>query len=192
MKKRDERWVGRAIVLLTLAVAWSFGCGGKTEGTTEGAKGLVQEMSSMLNKGDEGGHGGDIHVPGKGKGEKVAESAGGGEGRLNRPLIYTRTYYSYRVSKKHDPFQPLIAEGEEGGGISLSTLVLTGILWNNQQSVAVMEDSRGMGYPLRVGDSIAGAKLVAIRRDAVVFRVRQYGEIHSVVKELVVEKEKPL
>jgi hypothetical protein len=76
--------------------------------------------------------------------------------------------------------------------MTLSSLILTGILWNEQQSMIIMEDRRGMGYPMRVGDRLAGARLVAIREDAAVFRVVEFGEIHSVVKELFMAEERPI
>jgi hypothetical protein len=111
----------------------------------------------------------------------------------DRPeLVYTRRYYAYRPARKGDPFEPLLTEGGEVEGLSLGALTLTGILWDEEESMIVLEDSRGRGYPLRIGDSLAGARLVAIRKDAAVFRVLEYGEVHSVVKELFVAEERPI
>ncbi len=107
-------------------------------------------------------------------------------------LIYTREYYSYMTRKTKDPFQPLLQEGGEMEGLTLNALTLTGILWDKESSMAVMEDSRGRGYMMKVGDKIAGANLVAIRRDAAVFRVVEFGVIHNVVKELFVKEELPI
>jgi hypothetical protein len=58
--------------------------------------------------------------------------------------------------------------------------------------MAVMEDNRGRGYMMKVGDKIAGANLVAIRKDAAVFRVVEFGVVHNVVKELFVKEELPI
>jgi hypothetical protein len=130
------------------------------------------------------------------EGVQPSSTAGQGAGRdleksESPSLIYTRKYYNYRTTKSQDPFQPLLREGERMEGLSLNTLILTGIMWDNQNSMVVMEDSRGKGYSMRVGDRLAGAKLVAIRKDAAVFRVVEFGEVHSVVKELFV-KERPI
>jgi len=124
--------------------------------------------------------------------EEGARLAQGVDRPRTPSLIYTRSYYVYTVRDSHDPFEPLLIEGGTGEGLTLSALILTGILWDDRESMIVLEDNRGIGYPMRVGDRLAGAQLVAIREDAAVFQVVEFGEVHSVVKELIVEEESPL
>jgi len=107
-------------------------------------------------------------------------------------LIYTREYYTYRVRKKKDPFLPLLTEGGQLEGLTLNEMTLTGILWGEDRSLVVMEDSKGRGYMMQVGDKIAGAKLVAIREDAAVFRVVEFGVVHNIEKKLFIQEEKPI
>jgi hypothetical protein len=114
------------------------------------------------------------------------------EGGISEADTKDIKFRAYRIRKERDPFQPLLTEGGEMLGLTLSAMILTGILWDDQQSLAVMEDNRGRGYLLRVGDEIAGARLVAIRKDAAVFRVVEFGVVHSVEKELFIEEERPI
>jgi hypothetical protein len=107
-------------------------------------------------------------------------------------LVYTRDYYSYNVRKKRDPFLPLLTRGGQLKGLTLNELSLTGILWGEDRTIAVMENSQGRGFLLQVGDTVAGARLVAIREDAAVFRVVEFGVIHNIEKKLFIEEEKPL
>ncbi len=190
IRKRTRASSHARLALSLLLAVWiiTLGCSGDGAGVGGDDS---QGKSAGQVAGDTGKRGtGDVSASGAGvAGDEPGEP--GADEPEAPSLVYTRTYYSYRVARSQDPFQPLLREGEKMDGLSLHTLILTGILWDDEQSMVVLEDSRGMGYSLRVGDRLAGAKLVAIREDAAVFRVVEFGEVHSVVKELFV-KEKPI
>ncbi len=97
--------------------------------------------------------------------------------------------FRYMAKGRRDPFVPLLNKHPDTGALSLAQLELTGILWNRDESLAVLEDKTGKGYPLRVGDHIGNATLTSIKDGAVVFRVVIYGEVHYHTLKLVTEEE---
>ena len=96
------------------------------------------------------------------------------------PIIsvpYTRPFH-YQARARRDPFIPLVSEGVDSDIPSIASLTLTGVIWNHYESLAILEDQRGLGYPLRVGDRIGNATLVGIKTDAAIFRVVLFGVVH--------------
>jgi len=92
-------------------------------------------------------------------------------------LPYTRPF-RYQARGRRDPFIPLVSKGTDGDIPSIASLTLTGVIWNRNESLAVLEDKKGLGYPMRVGDRIGNATLVGIKNDAAIFRVVLFGEVH--------------
>ena len=179
------------------------GCGAGDDASTETGRRLevlARESAALAGRTAPPAERAAADRPGTGAGESAAGDPAGGSAdpaavlsEEHRPeLAYTRRYYAYRSAKHRDPFEPLLTEGGEVDGITLSALTLTGILWDAEESLIVLEDSRGRGYPLRVGDRLAGARLVAVRKDAAVFRVVEFGESRSIVKELFTAEETPI
>jgi len=184
----------RSLIAVLLVTALT-GCSGDDAGRPGDADkprgGLLEEVVSSIGEQGEGkGEAEETTV------ERVSEKNDGAESEDSvsetPSLIYTRKYFDYRVRKSADPFQPLLSEGQQLEGLSLNTLMLTGIMWEDRLGMVVMEDNKGRGYPLRVGDKLAGARLVAIREDAAVFRVVEFGVVHNVVKELFLRGERPI
>jgi hypothetical protein len=97
--------------------------------------------------------------------------------------------FHYNSGGKRDPFVPLITKNSDDRAPSIASLTLTGIIWNRNESLAVLEDTKGMGYPMRVGDRLGNATLVGIRDDAVIFRVVLYGVVHMHTLKLQSEEE---
>jgi hypothetical protein len=96
--------------------------------------------------------------------------------------------YIYDPKGRRDPFVPLITKGEDNIP-SLSSLILTGLIWNHKDKLAILEDPTGKGYPMRIGDSLGSATLVDIRSESVVFRVVYYGEVHMHTLKLIRKEE---
>ncbi|MBI2104227.1 MAG: hypothetical protein HYT90_01425 [Candidatus Omnitrophica bacterium] len=77
--------------------------------------------------------------------------------------------FRYDSGGRRDPFVPLFREGRlvgttEGVQVDAETPALYGILWDPQgDSIALINDAE-----VRVGDTIAGFRVKAIQRDAVV------------------------
>jgi len=184
------------LISILLAVGLT-GCAGKGAEKPDGGEtgaphgGLLEEVvSSISGSGDERGQDRQASVE---RSVERIDREDTEEVTVDAPsLIYTRRYYDYRVRNGKDPFHPLLSEGQQLEGLSLNALMLTGIMWDDSVGMVVMEDSKGRGYPLHVGDKLAGARLVAIREDAAVFRVVEFGMVHNVVKELFLEEERPI
>jgi len=197
MRKTAKSWgtIWLASILIT-----SVGLAGYTEkkdnqtGIADDLQGsFFQEIIAWFSGSGDGRGEEEIGLASAAAKEEESDRLTPEEGEQQSPsLIYTREYYSYRVRKNRDPFQPLLTEGGQMEGLTLNALTLTGILWDSQNSMAVMEDARGRGYMMKVGDKIAGARLVAIRKDAAVFRVVEFGVVHNIVKELFVKKDLPI
>jgi hypothetical protein len=194
METMGRRAVGLFIGMLLASVCLS-GCSGKAEETPAVARPAQEPPGQGIPA--SGTAPGDVvkrTAPrgGTATGQVPEKPTDNSDEESASSLVYTREYYSYRTRRGEDPFVPLLTEEGELKGLTLSMLSLTGVLWNDQQSLAVMEDSHGRGYLLKVGDQIAGARLVAIRKDAAVFRVVEFGVVHNIEKDLFVEEERPL
>lgn len=96
--------------------------------------------------------------------------------------------FIYNAKGRRDPFIPLLTKGDETTP-SLSSLVLTGLIWNRNEKLAILEDPTGKGYPMRIGDRLGSATLVDIRDDSVVFKVVFYGEVHMHTLKLIRKEE---
>jgi hypothetical protein len=86
--------------------------------------------------------------------------------------------FHYPDMGRRDPFIPLVSSGKDQGIPSITSLTLSGVIWDARESLALLEDAEGQGYPMRVGDRLGSATLVGIREDAAIFRIVIYGEVH--------------
>ena len=76
----------------------------------------------------------------------------------------------YEANGRRDPFEVYeIREG--GGGLTVSSTRLTGIVRNSRSALALVEAPDGIGYILRPGDTLGDGKLMDIGLDNVVFAV---------------------
>jgi Tfp pilus assembly protein PilP len=99
--------------------------------------------------------------------------------------------FEYRGDKIRDPFQPLSlikgpSEKKKGKvdyrGYRLEELRLVGVIVNEKERFALMEDKEGKGIVLRKGDLLEEDTWVhEIERDKVVFAYRLRGEIKRIV-----------
>jgi hypothetical protein len=77
---------------------------------------------------------------------------------------------AYEPKGRRDPFEPLeIALGVNG--LTVSSTRLTGIIWGQGQTLALLEGADGIGYILRAGDTLGDGRLVEIGADSAVFAV---------------------
>jgi hypothetical protein len=97
--------------------------------------------------------------------------------------------FVYNAKGRRDPFIPLITKGSDETAPSLASLMLTGLIWNRNDKLAILEDPAGRGYPLRIGDRLGSATLVDIRDNSVLFKVLLYGEVHMHTLKLIRKEE---
>lgn len=96
--------------------------------------------------------------------------------------------YAYEAKGRRDPFVPLVtpkvaapAAKPKGAGtlatVELSELKLSGIIWDPRGYYALVETPSGLGYVLRVNDTIGpDARVARITKDRVVFEVKGKAE----------------
>jgi Tfp pilus assembly protein PilP len=75
----------------------------------------------------------------------------------------------YEPNGRRDPFE--VYEVRDGGGLTVSSTRLTGIVRNSRSALALLEAPDGIGYILRAGDTLGDGKLMDIGLDNVVFAV---------------------
>jgi hypothetical protein len=100
-------------------------------------------------------------------------------------LLLARPKFIYSSLGKRDPFMSLLSGEFQGEGtaslLSVGDMELVGILWGSKEKLAMVEDSRGRGYVLRVGDAVIGGVVTDITKDSIVITQTFYGETQTVV-----------
>lgn len=103
-----------------------------------------------------------------------------------------RDPFVYPVDGRRDPFRPPAARS--GAGSEFGALKLVGILYAPETGSVAVVVNRGTGkrHRLRVGDQVAGARLVEVGRDRAVFRVTAPGASRRTVLRLQDSQEREL
>jgi hypothetical protein len=81
----------------------------------------------------------------------------------------------YEIRGRRDPFENLeiaLKEREVGGGFSVASTKLTGIVQGRTTPLALVETAEGHGYILKPGDTLGDGRVLEIGRDSVVFAVQ--------------------
>ncbi|GAB4317715.1 MAG: hypothetical protein Kow0074_06490 [Candidatus Zixiibacteriota bacterium] len=102
--------------------------------------------------------------------------------------IPTRQILYYDDMGRRDPFTPLVT-GQRSGFVTdelpnVETLRLVGILHDDHEALALLENLEGYGYIMRVGDPVKNGSLIAIQNRRALFRVDDYGWTHTVALQL--------
>lgn len=88
--------------------------------------------------------------------------------------------YFYRAYNRRDPFQSLIVgefvSDKKMEIVDISRVVLVGIVRGELDRFALLEDDKGFGYILRVGDQVKNGAVVAIGDESMVARVTNFGQ----------------
>ncbi|MEA2063999.1 MAG: hypothetical protein U9P14_09905 [Gemmatimonadota bacterium] len=113
-----------------------------------------------------------------------------------------RERFFYPHTRRSDPFDFPLAEVKQDLGPALADLELTGVLFSpDGRSLAILsivdkEDTKGSAqeggkqtqggksFLVRVGDMVGRAEVIMIEADLIRFRIREYGIVRSIVKEL--------
>jgi hypothetical protein len=118
----------------------------------------------------------------------VAETGAAAKKASEMELIFSRPKFIYSSLNNRDPFRSLVSgefHGEgEVGLISVGDMELVGILWGSKERLAMVEDSRGRGYVLRVGDAVMDGVVKEITKDSIVIGQVFYGETQNVIIQL--------
>ena len=99
-------------------------------------------------------------------------------------MLFARVRYEYIGGGRRDPFQSLIDgkfQNQTGDGslVDVGDIHLVGIMWGSSDKFALVEDSRGHGYVLRVGDPVLNGYISGISKSELQVVQNAFGESQS-------------
>ncbi|MCE5271015.1 hypothetical protein LLH00_06990 [bacterium] len=98
-----------------------------------------------------------------------------------------RERFNYPATSRQDPFNSPFGKNRTGEGLgpSLSDMELTGVLFSpDGASVAILGLPDGGSYILHEGDWLGVAEVSLIEKTRIHFRIREYGVLRTLVKDL--------
>jgi len=109
------------------------------------------------------------------------------EGEADLPSALREKKYFYGSFGTRDPFRSLLAgafEPKLQELLDLHTGRMVGVLWENDEHVAMVQDTQGFGYTLRPGDRVRNGNVVSVNQDAMVARLQVFGQTTRVTLRL--------
>ena len=102
--------------------------------------------------------------------------------------LLNREVYVYKTVGRRDPFASLL-EGEFETTVGnplmdVSSMKLVGIVWGSSDKFALVEDGRGHGHVLRVGDPVINGYVVGLTKEELMVRQSSYGDTQTVTIQL--------
>ncbi|HEY2924688.1 MAG TPA: hypothetical protein VGJ98_06950 [Candidatus Eisenbacteria bacterium] len=100
---------------------------------------------------------------------------------VDASVLFARERYEYIGGGRRDPFQSLL-EGKfqtqtaDGSLVDVGDIHLVGIMWGSSDKFALVEDSRGHGYVLRVGDPVLNGYISGISKSELQVVQNAFGE----------------
>ena len=102
--------------------------------------------------------------------------------------LVNREVYVYKTVGRRDPFASLLeGEFETTVGhplLDVSSMRLVGVVWGKTDKFALIEDGRGHGHILRVGDPVINGYVVGLTENELLIRQSSYGESQTVTIQL--------
>jgi hypothetical protein len=102
---------------------------------------------------------------------------------LEGSVLFARDQYTYTSGGRRDPFLSLLDGKFQGSGdgalIDVGDIHLVGIMWGASDKFALVEDSRGHGYVLRVGDPVVNGYISGISKTELQIVQNAFGESQS-------------
>ncbi|HEY7728367.1 MAG TPA: hypothetical protein VID50_07915, partial [Candidatus Eisenbacteria bacterium] len=100
---------------------------------------------------------------------------------IDASVLFAREQYTYSSSGRRDPFQSLIdgkfqGQAVESGLVDVGDIHLVGIMWGSSDKFALVEDSRGHGYVLRVGDPVLNGYISGITKSELQIVQNAFGD----------------
>lgn len=103
---------------------------------------------------------------------------------IDASVLFAREQFTYASDGRRDPFQSLI-DGKfqghvlESGLVDVGDIHLVGIMWGSSDKFALVEDSRGHGYVLRVGDPVLNGYISGITKTDLQIVQNAFGDSQS-------------
>ena len=113
---------------------------------------------------------------------------------LDANTLFQREQYVYQAAGRRDPFLSLIDgkyESQSGDGslIDVGDIHLVGIMWGSSDKFALVEDSRGRGFVLRVGDPVVSGYISGISKTELQVVQNSFGDSQTVTIQLKSKEE---
>jgi hypothetical protein len=100
---------------------------------------------------------------------------------LDASVLFARDQYTYTSGGRRDPFQSLLdgrfqSQSGDGSLVDVGDIHLVGIMWGASDKFALVEDSRGRGFVLRVGDPVVNGYISGIAKSELQIVQNAFGE----------------
>ncbi|HXF58791.1 MAG TPA: hypothetical protein VN539_03110 [Candidatus Saccharimonadales bacterium] len=100
---------------------------------------------------------------------------------VDASVLFAREHYEYVGGGRRDPFQSLLdgrfqTHSADGSLVDVGDIHLVGIMWGSSDKFALVEDSRGHGYVLRVGDPVLNGYISGISKSELQVVQNAFGE----------------
>jgi len=100
---------------------------------------------------------------------------------LDASVLFARESYLYTSGGRRDPFQSLLdgkyqSASGDGALVDVGDIHLVGIMWGSADKYALVEDSRGRGFVLRVGDPVVNGYISGITKSEIQVVQNAFGE----------------
>jgi len=100
---------------------------------------------------------------------------------VDASVLFARERYEYIGGGRRDPFQSLLdgrfqSHTADGSLVDVGDIHLVGIMWGSSDKFALVEDSRGHGYVLRVGDPVLNGYISGISKSELQVVQNAFGE----------------
>jgi len=111
----------------------------------------------------------------------VGAAAGEIPKSVDASVLFAREHYEYIGGGRRDPFQSLLdgrfqTHSADGNLVDVGDIHLVGIMWGSSDKFALVEDSRGHGYVLRVGDPVLNGYISGISKQELQVVQNAFGE----------------
>jgi hypothetical protein len=107
---------------------------------------------------------------------------------LDASVLFARESYTYTSGKRRDPFASLLAgkfqTSGDGSLVDVGDIHLVGIMWGASDKFALVEDTRGRGFVLRVGDPVLNGYISGITKSEIQVVQSAFGESQTLAIQL--------
>ncbi len=107
---------------------------------------------------------------------------------LGAAFMERREMYVYNSLERRDPFESLVSGSFEGTAgtplLDVSSMKLVGIVWGGADKFALVEDSHGHGFVLRVGDPVLNGYVAGLTKEELIVKQSSYGDTQTVTIQL--------
>jgi hypothetical protein len=107
---------------------------------------------------------------------------------LGAAFMEERETYVYNSLDRRDPFQSLVSGEFQGTAgtplLDVSSMKLVGIVWGASDRFALVEDSHGHGFVLRVGDPVLNGYVAGLTKEELIVKQSSYGDTQTVTIQL--------